>query len=132
MRDRLHKISAQRCKDWRGTLIAFNGEADHVQLLISLPPNLEPSAFVNNLKTTSSRLVRRDFADQLNRVYRGKPMFWSRSCCIISCGGAPLSILKQYIEQQKAPDQFALRATRASPPAWRCRAEGGALPAKIR
>jgi REP element-mobilizing transposase RayT len=38
MRDRLHKISAQRCKDWRGTLIAFNGEADHVQLLISLPP----------------------------------------------------------------------------------------------
>lgn len=103
MLDRLHKVSAQRCKDWRGKLIEFNGEADHVHLLISLPPNLDLSAFVNNLKTTSSRLVRRDFADQLNRVYRGKPMFWSRSYCIISCGGAPLSILKQYIEQQQAP-----------------------------
>ena len=82
----------------------FNGEADHVHLLISLPPNLDLSAFVNNLKTTSSRLVRRDFADPLHYVYRGKPVFWSRSYCILSCGGAPLSIRKQYIEQQAAPD----------------------------
>jgi putative transposase len=55
--------------------------------------------FVKNLKTTCSRLTRRDFSDHLKRVYR-KPVFWSRSYCIISCGGAPLSIIKQYIEQQ--------------------------------
>jgi putative transposase len=59
------------------------------------PPNLDLSRFVNNRKTTSSRLLCRDFADQLNVVYRGKPVSWSRSCCIISCGGAPLSVIKQ-------------------------------------
>jgi putative transposase len=81
----------------------FNGEVDHVHLLIALPPNLDLSVFVNNLKTTSSRLIRKEFAAKMNRVYR-KPVFWSRSYCIISCGGAPLSILKQYIEQQRSPE----------------------------
>jgi putative transposase len=47
--------------------------------------------------------VRREYTRQLSRVYR-KPVFWSRSYCIISCGGAPLSVIKQYVEQQKAPD----------------------------
>lgn len=102
--EKLREISAQRCTDWGGKLVEFNGEADHVHLLISMPPNLDLSRFVNNLKTTSSRLLRRDFADQLNYVYRGKPVFWSRSYCIISCGGAPLSVIKQYVEQQNAPE----------------------------
>lgn len=101
--EKLREISAQRCTDWGGKLVEFNGEADHVHLLISMPPNLDLSRFVNNLKTTSSRLLRRDFADQLNYVYRGKPVFWSRSYCIISCGGAPLSVIKQYVEQQQRP-----------------------------
>jgi putative transposase len=78
----------------------FNGEADHVHALLSLPTNLDLSRFVN--KTTSSRLVRREYTRQLSRVYR-KPVFWSRSYCIISCGGATLSVLKQYVEQQDAP-----------------------------
>jgi len=94
----------QRCEDWGGKLLEFNSEADHVHVLVELPPNLDLSRFVNNVKTTSSRLVRRDFADQLNDVYRGKPGFWSRSYCIVSCGGAPLSIVRQYVEQQKAPE----------------------------
>jgi putative transposase len=102
--DRLREIVKQRCKDWRGELVEFNGEADHVHILMSMPPNLDLSRFVNNLKTTSSRLLRRDFADQLNHVYRGKPVFWSRSYCIISCGGAPLSVIKQYVVQQDAPE----------------------------
>jgi putative transposase len=102
MLDTLQDIVAQRCKDWGGELIEFNGESDHVHALVSLPPNLDLSRFVNNLKTTSSRLVRREFAEELRRVYR-KPVFWSRSYCIISCGGAPLSVIKQYVEQQKAP-----------------------------
>jgi len=81
----------------------LNGEADHVHILMSLPPNLDLSRFVNNVKTTSSRLVRREFGNQLRRVYR-KPAFWSRSYCIISWGGAPLSVIKQYVEQQSAPE----------------------------
>lgn len=80
----------------------FNGEADHVHALVELPPNLDLSRFVNNLKTTTSRLIRRDFAKELRSVYR-KPVFWSRSYCIISCGGAPLSVIRQYVAQQQEP-----------------------------
>jgi putative transposase len=78
-------------------------EAAHVHLPVALPPNLDLPRFVNNLKPTSSRLFPKEFADRLNRVYR-KPVFWSRSYCTITCGGAPLSILKPYIEQQRDPD----------------------------
>ena len=66
------------------------GEADHVHLLLSLNPKVAPSVFVNNLK-------------ELKRYYWNKPVFWSRSYCIISCSGAPLSVIQQYIEQQEAP-----------------------------
>jgi putative transposase len=103
MLEMLQDITAQRCKDWGGELLEFNGEADHVHILAALPPNLELSRFVNNVKTTSSRLIRRDFARELSRVY-SKPAFWSRSYCIITCGGAPLSVLKQYVEPQAAPE----------------------------
>ncbi len=70
MLTRLREIIELRCRDWRGTLVEFNGESDHIHILMSLPPNLDLSRFVNNLKTTSSRLIRRDFADHLKHVYR--------------------------------------------------------------
>jgi putative transposase len=103
MLNRFKEIAEARCRGWGGRLLELNGEADHVHLLIALPPNLNLSVFVNNLKTTSSRLLRKEFAGRLNRAYR-MPVFWSRSYCIISCGAAPLSVLKQYVEQQKNPD----------------------------
>jgi len=103
MLDRVREIAAARCEGWGGRLLEMNGEPDHVHLLIALPPNLDLSNFVNNLKTTSSRLVRKEFADHLAGTYR-KPVLWSRSYCIVSCGGAPLSIIKQYIEQQERPE----------------------------
>lgn len=103
MLDRFREIAAARCEGWGGKLIEVNGEADHVHLLVSLPPNLDLSRFVNNLKTTTSRLLRKEFAAHVNRVYR-KPVLWSRSYCILSCGGASLSVIKQYIEQQAAPE----------------------------
>ena len=51
-------------------LVELNGEADHVQLLIALPPNLDLSNFVNNLKARRSRLVRKEFAKKVKRIYR--------------------------------------------------------------
>ena len=79
------------------------GEADHVHLLLSLNPQVAPSVFVNNLKTVTSRYIRKEFGEELKQYYWNKPVFWSRSYCIISCGGAPLSVTQQYIEQQEAP-----------------------------
>jgi putative transposase len=96
---RLKEISTRIISTWEGELLEFNGESDHVHLLLSIPPKVAPSALVNNLKTVTARLIRKEFAGALAKVY-DKPVFWSRSYCIITCGGAPLSILKQYIEQQ--------------------------------
>jgi putative transposase len=103
MLDRFREIAAARCESWGGKLMEVNGEPDHVHLLVSLPPNLDLSRVVNNLKTTTSRLIRKEFAAEENRFYR-KPVLWSRSYCAISCGGAPLSVIKQYIEQQATPE----------------------------
>lgn len=73
---RLGEIFKETCDKWRCTINEFNGEADHVHLLISFPPDVQVSTLVGNLKTVSSRLIRRDFPDHLSRFYR-KPVFWS-------------------------------------------------------
>jgi putative transposase len=99
MLERLKEIFTDTMEKWEGELIEFNGEADHVHLLISVNPKVQPSKLVNNLKTVSSRLIHKEFAQHLDKVYH-KPVFWSRSYCIISCGGAPVSVLKHYIQKQ--------------------------------
>ncbi len=101
---RLKEICDQLSQKWECELLEFNGEADHLHLLLSLNPKVTPSVFVNNLKTVTSRLIRKEFSEHVKKFYWKKPVFWSRSYCMITCGGAPLSVLKQYIEQQKAPD----------------------------
>lgn len=97
---RLHHILAKTAKMWYCEVKEFNGEEDHVHLLIEGNPKVKMSSFINNLKTVSSRLIRKEFREHLSKFY-WKPIFWSRSYCLISCGGAPFSIIKQYIENQK-------------------------------
>jgi putative transposase len=100
---RLTEILTNLCDRWESRLLEFNGEPDHLHLLVELNPKVQPSKFVNNLKTVSSRLIRKEFTTDLKTVY-WKPVFWSRSYCILSCRGAPLSVLKQYIEQQEGAE----------------------------
>jgi putative transposase len=97
--ERLKEIAQRVLAHGEGELMEFNGEADHTHLLVSLPLKVAPSALVNNLKTVTARLIRKEFAEHVARFFR-KPVFWSRSYCTITCGGAPLSVIKQYIEQQ--------------------------------
>ena len=96
---RLHAIFLNLKQRWGCDLREFNGEPDHVHLLLSVNPKVAPSVLVNNFKTVSSRLIRKEFASQMRRIYR-KPVSWNRSYCIVSCGGAPLSMLKQYVQGQ--------------------------------
>ena len=91
------------CDAWGCTLKEFNGETDHVHMLIDAPPNLKLSDFINNLKTVTSRLTRKHYAGHIKKFY-WKPGFWHRSYCIASAGGAPLDIIKQYIESQSFGD----------------------------
>jgi putative transposase len=103
MLKRLKIICTELTEKWECELVEFNGEADHLHLLLSLNPKVTPSIFVNNLKTVTSRLIRKEFGDHLKKIYWKDPVFWSRTYCILSFGGAPLSIIRQYIEQQAAP-----------------------------
>ena len=103
MLTRLKAISYDIAKKWECELLEFNGEMDHLHLLLSLNPKVTPSVFVNNLKTVTSRLIRKEFSVYLKKIYWNQPVFWSRTYCILTCGGAPLSVIKQYIEQQHAP-----------------------------
>jgi len=93
----------ERCAAWGGRLIEANGESDHVHLLIELPPTAALAEFVNALKTGTSRRLRSEFAAHLGAFY-SKPVLWSRSYCVLSCGGAPLAVIKQYIQQQDRPE----------------------------
>jgi putative transposase len=92
----------ERCASRDGELVQCNGEPDHLHLLVSLPPHVALSEFVNALRTNTARVLRRDFREDLGRWY-SEPVLWSRRYCAISVGGAPLEILKRYIEQQDRP-----------------------------
>lgn len=100
--DRLKIIFQKNCKQWGINLIEFGGETDHVHLFIEMHPNIMPSKFINNLKTVSSRLIRKEFRTHIRKYY-WKPVLWTRAYCLITVGGAPLSVIKQYIQNQKTP-----------------------------
>jgi len=99
---RLGEFFAATCEGWGCRLEEFGGEADHVHLLLALNPTVQPSKLINNLKTVSSRRVRQEFPEQVRRFYR-RPVFWSRTYCFVSCGGAPLDIIKRYLQEQDSP-----------------------------
>ena len=99
---RMQEIFAEVCHDFEANLTEFDGEDDLVHLLVMYPPKVSISKLVNSLKGVSSRLLRKDFPELTNRYWRG--ILWSPSYFAASCGGAPISIIKQYILQQKTPD----------------------------
>lgn len=99
MLERLKKIFEKLCATQRCCLSEFNGEPDHVHLLVELAPDIAISRLVNILKTISSREIRKEFRPHVDKFY-WKPVFWSGAYCVISAGGAPLSILRDYIEGQ--------------------------------
>ncbi len=107
MYERLHFHFDRVCNDFECKLVETNGEKDHVHLLVETLPHTTPSRLVNSLKGVSSRFLRQefDFVELASSVpeleqYYWKGGLWSPSYFIASCGGAPLDIVKQYIENQ--------------------------------
>jgi putative transposase len=98
---RLRVYFEKVCTDFEAQLVEMNGEVDHVHLLINYPPKHSISSLVNSLKGVSSRLLRLERRDIEKRYC--KDVLWSPSYFAASCGGAPLTILREYIEQQKTP-----------------------------
>lgn len=100
--DRLRRIFAKVCAAFEAHLVEMDGEDDYVHLLVEYPPKVAVSALVNSLKGVSSRLLRKERPDIQRRYWKG--VLWSPSYFAASCGGAPISIVRQYIEQQQTPD----------------------------
>ncbi len=100
--DALKEICETQCNRWEVELLEFGGEADHVHLLLGLNPTIEPAKFINSLKTVTSRLIRKQFSEHLGRFY-WKPVLWSRAYCLLTAGGAPIEVLREYIENQERP-----------------------------
>ena len=92
----MKEIFARVCKKAGAELIEVDGEHDHVHILVNYPPTVYLPELVNSLKGVSSRLLRSRFP----ALKRGDAL-WSPSYFVASCGGAPLEIIKQYIEKQR-------------------------------
>jgi putative transposase len=88
----MQEIFLNVCAKFDATLEEFNGEGDHVHLMVTYPPKYAISALVNSLKGVSSRLLRQEFPQLRNKYWRG--VLWSPSYFAGSCGGAPLDVLK--------------------------------------
>lgn len=80
------------------TLMEWNHDKDHIHILFKAHPKTEISKFINAYKSASSRLLKKEFPEIRKKLW--KESFWSQSFCLITAGGAPLEIIKQYIESQ--------------------------------
>lgn len=101
----LNLILSQVCQDFDAELVEFNGEQDHVHLLVNYPPKVSISSLVNSLKGVSSRMIRKNNYPSIDRQLWGNAL-WSPSYFASSCGGASIDIIREYIEQQQeVPNQ---------------------------
>lgn len=99
---RCGEVMGEVCGKLGAELRGFNGEDDHVHLLVHYPPKLPIPTLVNRLKGVSAHYLRQEFTGRINRhIMHGH--LWSPSYFAGSCGGAPLSIIREYIDQQKRP-----------------------------
>jgi putative transposase len=99
--EKLRNIFSKVCIDFETVLVQIDGASNHVHLLVNYPPNVSVSSLVNSLKGVSSYVLRR----QLPRIAK---CYWKNVLCspsyfAASCGGAPLEVIKRYIEQQATP-----------------------------
>lgn len=102
----LHAMFDKVLDDFEAELLEFNGEEDHVHLLVSYPPKHSIAAIVNSLKGVSSRRLKEQFPaiESFWSVAKSKNALWSPSYFASSTGGAPIEVLKRYIQEQNRPD----------------------------
>lgn len=102
----LHTMFDKVLDDFEAELLEFNGEEDHVHLLVSYPPKHSIAAIVNSLKGVSSRRLKEQFPaiESFWSVAKSKNALWSPSYFASSTGGVPIEVLKRYIQEQNRPD----------------------------
>ena len=98
----LEKMFSKVCGDFEAELVEFDGEHDHVHLLVNDPPKVAVSKLVNSLKGSSSLLIRKKGYPTIQKALWGGSL-WSRSYFAGSCGGAPIDVIRKYIDEQNTP-----------------------------
>jgi putative transposase len=96
--NRLKEIFEKIQDNYNITLQEWNHDKDHVQILFKAHPNSELSKFINAYKSASSRLIKKEYPKIKEQLW--KEYFWSRSYCLLTTGGAPIEVIKKYIESQ--------------------------------
>ena len=96
--ERAKEVFLHIAPNYKITLMEWNHDRDHLHILFRAHPKSEISKFINAYKSASSRLLKKEFSQIRQKLW--KEIFWSQSFCLITAGGAPLSVLKQYIESQ--------------------------------
>lgn len=76
----------------------WNHNKDHVHILFKAHPNSQISKFINAYKSASSRLLKKEFPQIKQKLWR--EFFWSQSFCLLTTGDAPIEVIKKYIETQ--------------------------------
>ena len=96
--NRLKEIFEKIQDNYNITLQEWNHDKGHVHILFKAPPNSELSKFINAYKSASSRLIKKEYPKIKEQLW--KEYFWSRSYCLLTTGGAPIEVIKKYIESQ--------------------------------
>lgn len=96
--NRLKEIFEYIQPNYNIILQEYNHDKDHLHILFKAQPNSELSKFINAYKSASSRLIKKEFPEI--KQYLWKEYFWSRSYCLLTTGGAPIEVIKRYIETQ--------------------------------
>jgi putative transposase len=103
MLNRLKQMIEQVSNKMDCQLIEFNGESDHIHILLDFHPKNSIAAVVGSLKSATARMLKKEFPQEVKKYYWGKVSFWSNSYYVSSCGGAPIEVLKKYIQNQDTP-----------------------------
>lgn len=96
--ERAKEIFSYIAPSYKIELVEWNHDKDHVHILFKGQPKTEMSKFINTYKSASSRLLKKEFPIIRQKLW--KEMFWSQSFCLLSSGGAPIEVIKEYIENQ--------------------------------
>ncbi len=94
---RLKEIITDVCNEFQANLIELEVMPDHVHLLVEVDPQFGVTKLIRYMKGRSSRFLRQEFPWLKSRL----PTLWTNSYFVSTVGGAPLEIVKQYIENQK-------------------------------
>ena len=107
--DRLIQISRKVIEDdWKCRVLGINTDKDHVHILFEASPQTQLSKLVNNYKTVTSRLLRKEFSSALEK-YDCKDRFWSDSYFLSTVSETTEEAVRIYIQEQEKRDNEGYR-----------------------